>query len=170
MHMNRNPGRTNYFSSLMRQRPCAFSRVIGSDMYPDINGYVKFYQTKYGVLVSAEIFGLPTCNEPCRENIFAFHIHNGCCCSGNENDPFADAEMHYNPCDCEHPYHAGDLPPIFSNDGYAFSTFLTNRFSVNEIIGRTVIIHSNPDDFTTQPSGNAGKKIACGEIKAFSKC
>jgi Cu-Zn family superoxide dismutase len=41
---------------------------------------------------------------------------------------------------------------------------LINKFTVNEIIGRTVIIHSQPDDFTTQPSGNSGKKIACGEI------
>ena len=40
---------------------------------------------------------------------------------------------------------------------------LINKFTVNEIIGRTVIIHSQPDDFTTQPSGNSGKKIACGE-------
>ena len=41
----------------------------------------------------------------------------------------------------------------------------TDRFSVNEIIGRTVVIHSDPDDFHTQPAGNAGKKIACGVIQ-----
>jgi len=56
------------------------------------------------------------------------------------------------------------LIPLFSNSGYAWSSFLTNRFTVDQIIGRTVIIHSDPDDFTTQPSGNSGKKIACGEI------
>ena len=38
----------------------------------------------------------------------------------------------------------------------------TDRFSVDEIIGRTVVIHSGPDDFRTQPAGNAGKTIACG--------
>ena len=42
--------------------------------------------------------------------------------------------------------------------------FLTNRLTVNELIGKTVIIHDRPDDFTTQPSGNAGNKIACGVI------
>ena len=42
---------------------------------------------------------------------------------------------------------------------------LTDRFCVEEVIGRTVIIHSDPDDFHTQQSGNAGKKIACGVIR-----
>jgi Cu-Zn family superoxide dismutase len=42
---------------------------------------------------------------------------------------------------------------------------LSNRFSIEEIIGRTVIIHDAPDDFRTQPSGNAGMKIACGVIQ-----
>ena len=47
---------------------------------------------------------------------------------------------------------------------------VTDRFTISDIIGRTVVIHKSPDDFTTQPSGNAGAKIACGEIKrkAFS--
>ena len=41
---------------------------------------------------------------------------------------------------------------------------LTDRFSVSDILGRTLVIHISPDDFTTQPSGNSGKKIACGQI------
>ena len=45
-------------------------------------------------------------------------------------------------------------------------TFLTNRFRVEEILGKTVIIHDSPDDFTSQPAGNAGKKIACGMIRS----
>ena len=100
----------------------------------------------------------------CSGGVFGFHIHEGNACTGNENDPFANAGGHYNPTNCPHPYHAGDLPPLFSNNGYAFMSVLINKFTVNEIIGRTVIIHSQPDDFTTQPSGNSGKKIACGEI------
>lgn len=43
--------------------------------------------------------------------------------------------------------------------------FTTDRFSVEEIVGKTIIIHSNVDDFTTQPGGNSGEKIACGVIK-----
>ncbi len=72
---------------------------------------------------------------------------------------------HYNPGGCEHPRHAGDLPPLFGNDGAAVSLFLTSRFSVEDVIGKTVIIHDSPDDFTTGPSGNAGEKIACGVIR-----
>ena len=57
------------------------------------------------------------------------------------------------------------MPPLFSNKGYAFMIFLTDRFKVDEIIGKTVIIHSMPDDFKTQPSGDSGMKIACGVIE-----
>ena len=92
------------------------------------------------------------------------HIHSGMSCTGNKTDNFADAMTHYNPDNCPHPYHAGDMPPIFGVNGTAFSVFLTDRFSVKEIIGKSVIIHANPDDFTTQPSGNSGEKIACGII------
>jgi Cu-Zn family superoxide dismutase len=49
----------------------------------------------------------------------------------------------------------------------AYLSVLTDRFNVSDIIGRTVIIHNMPDDFTSQPSGNAGEKIACGVIKKF---
>jgi len=48
-----------------------------------------------------------------------------------------------------------------------FSMVLTNRFNLSEIIGKTIIIHSSVDDFTTQPAGNSGTKIACGEIRRF---
>lgn len=80
-------------------------------------------------------------------------------------DPFSNAMAHYNPENCPHPYHAGDMPPLFGNQGYAFLMFLTDRFMVRNVIGKTVIIHDNPDDFTTQPSGNSGAKIACGVIQ-----
>jgi Cu-Zn family superoxide dismutase len=50
-------------------------------------------------------------------------------------------------------------------DGNAIMAVKTNRFSIHEIIGRTVVIHSQPDDFTSQPAGNAGTKIACGVIR-----
>ena len=50
----------------------------------------------------------------------------------------------------------------------AFLAFITDRFTANEVIGKTVIIHDSPDDFTTQPSGNAGNKIACGIISKIN--
>lgn len=51
----------------------------------------------------------------------------------NIDDPFADAMSHYNPGRCEHPYHAGDLPPLFGNNGFALCAFLTDRFSIDEV-------------------------------------
>lgn len=44
-------------------------------------------------------------------------------------------------------------------------TVLINKFKIKDILGKVVIIHDMPDDFTTQPSGNSGTKIACGKIK-----
>ena len=162
---NRALNPSTYFLNVLRQNPTAFALVSGSEKYPGINGRVNFYETRYGVLVQAQIFSLPTSQRTCNKKIFAFHIHSGTSCSGNSQDPFADALTHYNPENCAHPNHAGDLPPLFGNNGYAFEIFLTNKFSVNEIIGKTVIIHSQEDDFTTQPAGNSGEKIACGVIR-----
>ncbi len=152
----------------IRKRPFAFAKIKGSSVYPLIYGIVYFYKTRAGVLVSMQLQGLPTSDDVCQKPIFAVHIHSGSSCTGNDTDPFADALTHYNPADCAHPYHAGDMPPIFGANGLGFSAFLTNRFSADEIIGKTVIIHSNPDDFTTQPSGNSGVKIACGVIESIS--
>jgi Cu-Zn family superoxide dismutase len=116
------------------------------------------------VLVVAEMGGLPTAELTCDQPVFGFHIHGGEVCRGNRDDPFAEAGGHYNPYGCPHPYHAGDLPPLWGADGNAFSAFLTNRFSVDEIIGKTLIVHAGIDDFTSQPAGNAGARMACGEI------
>lgn len=154
------------FLSLIVQRPDAFAGLEGSNDYPNLRGEAYFYQTEKGVMVVTQAEGLPMSSDVCKQPIFACHIHSGTSCMGNETDPFADAMTHYNPHNCPHPYHAGDLPPLFGCNGFAFSAFLTDRFSVTEIIGKTIIIHANPDDFTTQPSGNSGMKIACGTIQA----
>ncbi len=150
--------------TILRQMPHATAVMRGSSAYPDISGRVMFYQMRQGVLVAAEIFGLPAGGSTCESPVFGFHIHGGSQCSGNMEDPFADALEHYNPGECLHPHHAGDMPPLFGNAGYAFQVFLTDRFTVSEIIGKTVIIHSMPDDFMSQPGGNAGGRIACGQI------
>lgn len=143
-----------------------FARIKGSPAYPQINGIVQLRQTENGVLVTANIYGLPYNDSPCEGQIFGFHIHEGTSCTGNDDDPFADAKNHFNSNNCPHPHHAGDLPPLFGNSsGYAFLSFLTDRFALSDVTGKTIIIHSNPDDFTTQPSGNSGEKIACGIIR-----
>ena len=153
------------FLNCIKRRPVAVAEIQGSRDYPDITGRVLFYSARGGVLVRAEITGLPKATNNCDSPIFAFHIHGGNACSGNHTDMFADVGTHFNSYNCPHPYHAGDLPPLFSANGNAVLEVLTDRFTLSQIIDKTVIIHSAPDDFTTQPSGNAGEKIACGVIK-----
>ena len=160
--------RIQYLIRVLQQYPSASATIKGSPAYPEISGQARFYQTEEGVIVLAQVFGLPMDDSPCEKGIFAFHIHSGGSCTGNNDDAFAGAKNHYNPSNCEHPNHSGDLLPLWGNNGYAFELFLTDRFSVDEIIGRTVIVHLNADDFTTQPAGNAGEKIACGIIKLNS--
>lgn len=152
----------------LSRRPDARAEISGSPEHPEIHGVVRFFQTGEGVLVAVDVRGLPQKMEKCSQPFFGFHIHSGGACHGNETDPFADAHGHYNPDDCPHPAHRGDLPPLLGNQGRALQVFLTDRFRVREVIGKTVIIHSGPDDFTSQPAGNSGTKIACGEIRPVS--
>ena len=155
----------NYAAVLMH-KPSTCAIIKGSEKYPNISGIVRFYQLRNGVLIAAEISGLPHSHGICQHPVFGFHIHDGNQCDGDMQDPFSGTMAHYNPAKCNHPFHAGDLPPLFGSRGYAFSAFVTDRFTLSEVIGRTVIIHGNPDDFTSQPSGNAGEKLACGVVKS----
>ncbi len=136
----------------------AVAELKGSEKYPNLYGTVKFFQKKNFILVKVFITGLPKTET----GFFGFHIHSGGSCEGGE---FSGSKGHFSPSDAPHPQHAGDLPPLLLCNGGAYMTVATNRFRIKDIIGRTVIIHSMPDDFTTQPSGNAGVKIACGIIK-----
>ncbi len=151
--------------SILKSKPNATATIKGSRHHPHIYGTVNFYQAEKGVIVATEVSGLPNPMGKCQKAIFGFHLHSGNSCTGNESDPFANAGTHYNPHNCPHPYHSGDFPSLFGNNGYAVSLFLTDRFDINEIIGKAVVIHSSPDDFKSQPAGNAGTKIACGIIK-----
>jgi Cu-Zn family superoxide dismutase len=157
--------KTKLYGNLMQQKPAATAKVRGTPENPETRGTVYFFNTYGGVVVSAEFTGLPQSFTACEQKILAFHIHEGKSCTGTPEDPFKDAGGHYNPGGCAHPNHAGDMPPLFAGTGRAFLAFFTDRFTVDEIIGRTVVVHAKPDDFTTQPSGNSGAKIACGQIR-----
>ena len=140
------------------QSPDAVAQITGGAEAPQLSGCVEFYQENRCVLIVAKISGLPKASET---GFFGFHIHEGRECFGVA---FSSTEGHYNPSGQAHPKHMGDLPPLLQCRGNAYMSVKTDRFSVNEIIGRTVVIHSDPDDFHSQPAGNAGKKIACGVI------
>lgn len=155
-----------FLVDLLNQMPSAYARISGSPNYPNINGLVYLYQLPTGVFLIAQVQSLPDSTNECAPNIYAFHIHSGNSCTGNPEDPFANTDGHFNPGNCPHPAHAGDLPPLFGNHGFALMSVFTDRFSVNDVIGRTFVIHASPDNFTTQPAGNSGAKIACGVIVA----
>ena len=142
----------------------AHADIKGGKTYPNINGYVDFRETKEGVMLTVKIHGLPKSTGKCSARFFGFHIHEGNSCTVIKDD-FSNVGMHYNPTNCPHPLHVGDLPPLIENNGYAYMSVLLNKFKIKDIIGRTIIIHDSPDDFTSQPSGNSGTKIACGVIK-----
>lgn len=138
--------------------PTAIAIIRSSEEYPHLQGQVRFYQRRNCVLIEANVQGLPA-NET---GFFGFHIHAGKSCTGAD---LADTGSHYNPAETPHPSHAGDLPPLLSCHGNAYLAVATGRFRVEDIIGRTVVIHDKADDFTTQPAGNAGTKIGCGVIR-----
>ena len=155
---------TVFTELLLRDHPDAVAWIRGNAQHPELSGLVRFYHTTYGgVLIEAEIFGLPDSKIPGSGNFYAMHIHE----SGDCSDDFDHAGMHYNPDGAEHPNHAGDMPPLLGNQGYAFSVFYDKRFTIQEILEKAVIIHEKPDDFTSQPSGNSGSKIGCGEIRRY---
>lgn len=142
------------------QTPDASADVRGDSAHPGLTGTVRLYQQSGYVLVTAHVCGLPADNA---DGFFGFHIHEGNACNGVG---FAQTGNHFNPGSLPHPRHAGDLPPLLSCGGEAVMVVMTDRFSVSDVLGRTVVIHDQPDDFTTQPAGNAGTKIACGVIRA----
>lgn len=144
--------------SLELNSPDATALLHGNAAHPELFGKAFFTQVpNAGVMITVEVIGLPKENE-----FLGMHIHE----FGNCDLPFDKTGNHYNPGNAEHPMHAGDLPPLLNNDGYAYLSFYTDRFKLEDVLGRSLIIHGMRDDFTTQPSGGSGEKIACGVIHA----
>ena len=141
--------------------------MIGGPLAPCIVGDVFLYQLEEGVYIKAYITGIPNINNQ-TSSFHGFHIHEvGDCTVGNANDPFTAAKSHYNPTGAEHPMHAGDLPPILSANGVGILSFYTDRFTVDQVVGKSFILHKGYDDFTSQPAGNAGPRLACGVINYY---
>lgn len=143
--------------------------IKGGPLAPNINGIVTFSNAMGGTMVTATIYGLPeyqpATNGGSPIGPFGFHLHeNGSCEVGNPSSPFEAAGSHWNPTNQPHGNHAGDFPVLFSNNGYSYMAFYSNRFRPEDVIGKAVIIHENPDDYRSQPSGNAGNRLACGVI------
>ena len=154
--------RYHFMKLFFDNRPRAYAELKGGADYPNLRGCVYFYESSDGgILVEAEGFGLPDAVGMDAPAFYGFHIHENGDCSGD----FSKAGTHYNPMRRAHPHHAGDLPPLLSVDGYAWLAFYKDDLTLHDIVGKSVILHRNSDDFMTQPSGGAGEMIACGVIE-----
>lgn len=157
--MNNYP--TTFLDILQKCTPDACANIIGNNDYSDLNGNACFYDTKTGgTLVEVEVFGLPVRENENPTAFYGMHIHE----NGDCTPPFDKTGEHFNPDDDPHPMHAGDMPALLGNNGYAYMVFYTERYSVSDIVDRSIVIHLMPDDYKTQPSGNSGEKIGCGII------
>jgi Cu-Zn family superoxide dismutase len=103
-----------------------------------------------------------------------FHVHEAGDCSSGDG---MSAKGHFNPHGKPHgnpaspERHAGDLPSLKAGkDGRAKLDVTVDAITIGpgpaSIVGRGLIIHADPDDYKTQPTGNAGARLACGVIKA----
>jgi Cu-Zn family superoxide dismutase len=129
-----------------------------------VEGTLTFTRGAEGLMVGGRITGLAAGSH-------GFHIHEFGDCSAAD---FSSAGGHYNPTGHQHagtaePHrHMGDMGNIEAGaDGAATVDYTDARLrldGVNGVLGRGVIIHANPDDLKTQPTGNAGGRVACGVI------
>lgn len=151
----------------------AFARIEGSPLAPELNGLAFFRDVPNGTQVCIEVGGLPD-YRPAQDGSppigpHGFHIHEfGVCQIDDPNDPYQSSGGHWNPTNQPHGNHTGDFPVLFSNNGYFNMCFVTNKFKVSDIIGKSVMIHENPDDYRSQPSGDAGKRLGCGVIYEYT--
>ncbi len=137
-------------------------------LYPtegnETSGIILFTETPDGVLVNVNLSGLTPGKH-------GFHIHEFGDCSAKDG---TSAGGHFNPDGHQHgsPHgeerHAGDMGNVIANqDGIAQSEYLDKHIKLNgshSIIGYSVIVHEKEDDLSSQPTGNAGARVACGVI------
>jgi superoxide dismutase, Cu-Zn family len=141
-------------------QPTKGSKAFGEATFEEVEG------GKVRVIVFAQ--GL----KPNAEH--GFHIHEAGDCSSGDG---MSTKGHFNPHGKPHGQptsgerHAGDLPAFKSDKGGRAKVdvtldIITVRPGPASVVGRGLIIHADPDDYKTQPTGNAGARIACGVIKA----
>jgi len=133
----------------------------------DVRGLVMFHQMEGQVMVHAIVTGLKPNGE------HGFHVHETGNCASVDG---TSAGGHFNPDGKPHgppggPHHAGDMPALKADaNGRADQRFrlvgVTTASGPTALAGRSVVVHALPDDYTTQPTGNSGARLACGVIAA----
>lgn len=139
-------------------QPTKGNKTFGEATFEEVNGRIH---------VVIYVQGL----KPGQEH--GLHIHEvGDCGSGDG----MSTKGHFNPFGKPHANHttperhAGDLPALKAGkDGRAKVDAMLDVISIapgpGSVVGRGLIVHADPDDYRTQPTGNAGARIACGVIR-----
>ena len=151
------------------QEPTATATLKGVDGAD--HGTVTLAQTPNGVLLTAELMGVPA-------GVHGFHIHETGTCDAS--DGFQSAGGHFAGVSDTHGFlieggpHSGDMPNVHvPEDGMLTIEVLNTRISLDEggdgylmdEDGSAILVHSGADDYESQPSGDAGDRIACGVVE-----
>ncbi len=155
-----NPGSNQDNAGLISRANCVITPTEGNN----VKGLVTFTQTDSGILVVADIEGLSAGKH-------GFHVHEFGDISKSDG---TSAGGHFNPENTDHGgpgdavRHVGDLGNITAGEnGKAHYEWIDKVISFSgkhNIIGRGIIIHSGEDDLVSQPTGNAGARVAYGVI------
>ena len=159
-----------------------FAQSSAADAAPQINrvivelestrgqrasGSLSLSPDNQGLHIQGTIRGLKANSE------HGFHVHENGDCSAPDA---SSAGGHFNPAGAEHgrhgqgTHHAGDMPNLVANgQGEAevdvhLAGLTLGDGGANDVLERAVIVHADPDDYASQPAGNAGARIACGVI------
>ena len=146
----------------------AAARAVLRDADGHRVGLVQLTRRGAGVRVRVEVNGLSA-------GFHGFHVHATGVCTA----PFTSAGGHFNPGGAGHPNHTADMPVILVNtDGTGEARFVSDRYSLADVVGRALIVHAGPDNYaniptryaadgpdaTTLATGDAGSRAACGVI------
>lgn len=140
-------------------QPTKGSKTVGEATFEDLgNGRVRVVAIVHGLKPGSE---------------HGFHIHEAGDCSSPDA---MSAKGHFNPLGKPHgnpargEHHAGDLPALKADKSGAAKldtevSGITVSSGQTGIVGRGLVVHADPDDYKTQPTGNSGARLACGVIQ-----
>lgn len=152
-------------SSVLAAGPRSAAAQLNPTQGSNAKGKVSFLKVENGIRVVAELTGLTPGKH-------GFHIHEKGDCSAPDA---MSAGGHFNPYSTPHgglnsdQRHVGDFGNLVADEkGNARADFVDVRITfegLGSILGKAVIVHAQPDDLVSQPSGNAGARVACGVIE-----